>query len=187
GGNRMSSTGKRRQPKTPDGGCLSEEAVKPRGTKGVPSLPAARTGHPSAQRTTEPLLEKILDRKNLVRAYHRVVENGGAPGVDGVDVKTLKSHLQTHWEQIRKELRRGTYQPAPVRRRDIPKPGGGKRTLGIPTTTDRLIQQAMLQVLTPIFDPGFSESSFGFRPDRRPPDRAKRAKGSSDAGHPAAP
>ncbi|GGE27852.1 group II intron reverse transcriptase/maturase [Marinithermofilum abyssi] len=103
--------------------------------------------------------------------------------MDGVDVKTLKSHLQTHWAEIREDLRQGTYQPAPVRGQDIPKPGGGVRRLGIPTTTDRLIQQAILQVLTPLFDPDFSESSFGFRPGRRAQDAIQRAKGYIEAGY----
>jgi RNA-directed DNA polymerase len=179
----MSSTGKRRQQKTPDGACLSEEAVNPRGTEEGPSLPAARNGIPFPEATAYPLLEKMLERSNMIRAYKRVVANGGAPGVDGVDVKSLQSHLADHWEAIKQELRNGTYRPAPVKRRDIPKPGGRTRRLGIPTTTDRLIQQALLQVLTPIFDPGFSEHSYGFRPGRRAHDAVRKARQYIEEGY----
>jgi len=112
----MSSTGKRRQQKTPDGACLSEEAVNPRGTEEGPSLPAARNGIPFPEATAYPLLEKMLERSNMIRAYKRVVANGGAPGVDGVDVKSLQSHLADHWEAIKQELRNGTYRPAPVKK-----------------------------------------------------------------------
>lgn len=179
----MSSTGKRRQQKTPDGACLPEEAVNPRGTEKGPSLSAARNGIPFPEATAYPLLEKMLERHNMIRAYKRVVANGGAPGVDGVDVKSLRSHLADHWEAIKRELRNGTYRPAPVKRRDIPKPGGGTRMLGIPTTTDRLIQQALLQVLTPIFDPGFSEHSYGFRPGRRAHDAVRKARQTMEEGY----
>ena len=113
------------------------------------------------------LMEEVLRDENLNAAYKRLVRNGGAPGVDGMTVDDLRGHWREHGARIREELLGGRYQPQPVRRVDIPKPGGkGTRQLGIPTVLDRLIQQAMLQVLTPIFDPTFSESSFGFRPGR---------------------
>lgn len=112
------------------------------------------------------LINKVVCRENLLRAYHRVMKNKGAPGVDGVTVDTLMPYCRQHWARIRKQLLNGRYVPQPVLRVDIEKPGGGKRMLGIPTVVDRLIQQALLQVLTPIFDPTFSESSFGFRPRR---------------------
>jgi RNA-directed DNA polymerase len=97
----------------------------------------------------ESLLEKVLDRANVLAAYKRVKTNGGAAGVDGMTVDELLPFCQKHWAQIRQELLNGTYRPQPVRKVDIPKPDGGTRTLGIPTVTDRMIQQALLQVLQP--------------------------------------
>ena len=113
------------------------------------------------------LIEEVLRRENVVKAYTRVVANSGAPGVDGMTVDDLLAHCREHWPRIREEIRRGAYRPAPVKTVKIPKPGGkGKRLLGIPTVLDRLIQQALLQVLSPIFEPTFSDWSFGFRPGR---------------------
>jgi len=112
------------------------------------------------------LLEAILSRENMMAALRRVVANKGAPGVDGLPVEQLWAHLVEHWPRIREELLAGRYCPAPVRGVEIPKPGGGLRLLGIPTVVDRLIQQAMHQVLMPLFDPGFSDASYGFRPGR---------------------
>lgn len=113
-----------------------------------------------------PLMEAVIERENMARAYRRVVANGGAPGVDRMPVDALLPHLTAHWARIKEELLEDRYQPQPVRIVEIPKPGGGVRTLGIPTCVDRLIQQALQQVLTPVFDPDFSESSYGFRPNR---------------------
>jgi RNA-directed DNA polymerase len=132
---------------------------------------------------TEGLMEKVLGRDNMQQALKRVLANKGAGGVDGMTVDELKPHLVTHWEGIRKRLMNGTYQPSPVRIVEIPKPDGGMRQLGIPTVLDRLIQQAVLQVLTPIFDPGFSESSFGFRPKRSAIQAVKKAKEYVAEGH----
>lgn len=112
------------------------------------------------------LMERVVSRDNLRVAWKRVKANGGAPGIDGVSVEDFLDYAREHWPTIRQALLDGTYQPSPVRRHIIPKPGGGERMLGIPTVLDRFIQQAILQVLTPIFDPDFSESSFGFRPKR---------------------
>ncbi len=113
------------------------------------------------------LIDEILQRENLLEALRRVEQNKGAPGVDGMTVDALRTHLQENWSRIREELQSGTYRPQPVRRVDIPKPDGrGTRMLGIPTVLDRLIQQAVLQKLQPIFDPTFSDASFGFRPGR---------------------
>ena len=114
--------------------------------------------------------------KNLSKAYRRVKRNGGAPGVDGMTVSELGKYLQLNWEGIREQVLTGNYQPQPVRRAEIPKPGGGTRQLGIPTAIDRLIQQALLQVLTPIFDPDFSEWSYGFRPGRGTQDAVLMAR-----------
>ncbi len=110
--------------------------------------------------------ERMLSPENLGRALRRVRANRGAPGVDGMTTEELVPWLREHWASVRQALDAGTYRPSPVRRVVIPKPGGGERLLGVPTCLDRLIQQAIAQVLTPIFDPGFSGSSFGFRPGR---------------------
>ena len=112
------------------------------------------------------LLLAALARENLQRAWKRVRANKGAAGADGLDIGQTAEHLRTAWPVIREQLLQGTYRPIPVRRVTIPKPGGGERGLGIPTVTDRLIQQASLQVLQPILDPTFSEHSYGFRPGR---------------------
>ncbi len=121
---------------------------------------------PARPEAMDRLLEAILDRENTRAAYHRVVANRGAAGVDGTTVDELKAFLVEHWPRIKEDLLADRYRPQPVRRVDIPKVGGGTRTLGIPTVLDRLIQQAMHQVLTPLFDPGFSDASYGFRPGR---------------------
>lgn len=109
------------------------------------------------------LMEAVVERGNLWKAYERVLRNKGAAGVDGIGRSEFKAHLQRHWPTIKTKLLAGEYIPQPVRRVDLPKPQGGVRTLGIPTLTDRLIQHALDQVLQPLFEPGFSESSYGFR------------------------
>lgn len=114
----------------------------------------------------EHLLERILSKANMAMAWKRVKANHGAPGIDDISIEQFPDHTRALWRGIRESLLAGTYQPLPVRRVEIPKPTGGMRPLGIPTVLDRLIQQAIAQVLTPIFDPTFSESSFGFRPGR---------------------
>lgn len=116
---------------------------------------------------SEDLMERVLAAENLRKAWHQVKANHGAPGVDGMTIEDFPAFAREHWPSIRQALRDETYQPSPVRRTEIPKRHGqGKRMLGIPTVVDRLIQQAMAQVLGPIFDPDFSASSFGFRPGR---------------------
>jgi RNA-directed DNA polymerase len=112
------------------------------------------------------LLQAVLHSDNLSRAWKRVKSNKGKPGIDGVTVEDWAAHARLHWQDTREQIDQGRYQPQAVRRVEIPKPDGGKRLLGIPTVTDRVIQQAIAQVLTPIFDPSFSDSSFGFRPGR---------------------
>ena len=113
------------------------------------------------------LLRQVLARENLVLAWRRVKANKGSAGVDGRTIEQTAEYLRTDWPRLREELLSGRYRPAPVRRVQIPKPGGGVRELGIPTVTDRLIQQALLQVLQPLIDPTFSDHSYGFRPGRR--------------------
>jgi RNA-directed DNA polymerase len=129
-------------------------------------------------------MEEVLNRENMLAAYHRVVGNQGAPGVDGITVDELESLIHQRWEAIREEVLSGTYVPNAVRKVEIPKPGGkGVRMLGIPTVLDRLIQQALLQVLQPAFDPTFSDHSFGFRPRRSAHQALDRAKEHIAAGH----
>lgn len=122
-------------------------------------------------------MELIVSRENMMAALSRVVANKGAPGIDAMSVEQLKPHLSEHWLRIKEELLADHYRPAPVRGVEIPKPGGkGMRQLGIPTVLDRLIQQAMHQVLMPIFDPDFSTSSYGFRPGRSAHDAVLAAR-----------
>ena len=109
------------------------------------------------------LLEQVVDRRNMVKACRRVVSNGGSPGVDDMSTKDLWEWLQRNHEKLAKSLLDGSYRPQPVRLVEIEKPGGGRRGLGIPTVVDRMIQQAMHQGLNPLFDPDFSDSSFGYR------------------------
>jgi RNA-directed DNA polymerase len=116
--------------------------------------------------SAEQLMEEVCERANLVRAWKRVRSNQGSPGVDGMTIDDAKDYLREHWPSIRSQLLDGTYQPQPVKRVEIPKPGGGVRKLGVPCVVDRLIQQALLQVLQKQWDPTFSEHSYGFRPGR---------------------
>ncbi len=127
-------------------------------------------------------MEAVVERSNLLGAYERVVQNEGAPGVDGLPVSEFKPWLQRHWVRVRQDLLTGVYQPESVRKVEIPKPQGGVRTLGIPTVLDRLIQQALNQVLQPLFDPGFSASSYGFRPGRNAHQAVQAAQGYVAAG-----
>jgi RNA-directed DNA polymerase len=131
----------------------------------------------------EYLLEQILSRPNMIKAWKRVKANKGAPGVDNMPIDDFLAFAREQWEAIRSSLLAGTYQPLPVRRVEIPKATGGTRPLGIPTVLDRLIQQAMAQVLLPIFDPYFSESSFGFRPGRSAHDAVYQVRVSIRKGY----
>lgn len=129
------------------------------------------------------LMNLILSRENLIEALKRVEKNKGSHGIDGMSVKSLRRHLYENWDTLCDSLRKGTYQPNPVRRVEIPKPNGGVRLLGIPTVIDRFIQQAIAQVLTPLFDPTFSEHSYGFRPSRRGHDAVRKARGYISEGY----
>ena len=136
------------------------------------------------EQTVEVTMEEVLDRRNLMNAYHRVVKNRGAAGVDGVSVAELAELIRKRWKAIREDLLTGNYTPSPVLKVEIPKPGGkGVRMLGIPTVLDRLIQQALLQVLNELYDRTFSESSFGFRPRRSAHQALDRAQEHLRAGH----
>lgn len=128
------------------------------------------------------LMERVLSNGNILRALERVEKNKGSHGVDGMSVKILRVHLQENWHLIKDGLLNGTYIPQPVRRVEIQKPNGGVRKLGIPTVTDRFIQQSIAQVLTTIYDPTFSKYSFGFRPNKRAHDAVKLAKSYIESG-----
>ena len=134
------------------------------------------TASDPARALTNRLMEEVCQTENLNRAYRRVKANKGAPGVDGMTIAQLRSWIAEHKEELIAALLDGTYRPQPVRGVQIPKPGGGVRQLGIPTVIDRLVQQAILQVIEPLLDPTFSPSSFGFRPGRGAHDALKQAK-----------
>jgi len=145
---------------------------------------ASAAGTEETRPKAEGLLKEVLRRENLLEALKRVRSNRGAPGVDGMTVEALSPYLKGEWPRIREELLGGTYVPSPVRQVTIPKPDGkGVRTLGIPTVLDRFIQQAVLQGITPVFDPHFSGSSFGFRPGRGCHDAVRAAQGHVEAGY----
>jgi RNA-directed DNA polymerase len=127
-------------------------------------------------------MEQVVEPANLRRALRKVVSNKGKPGIDGMTVLELEPYLDAHETELCAQLLRGRYRPSPVRRVTIPKPSGGKRELGIPTVVDRLVQQAILQVLTPLIDPTFSDSSYGFRPGRSAHQAAKAAQGLAESG-----
>ena len=128
------------------------------------------------------LLSAVLARPNMQKAYARVRRNKGAAGIDGVKVSDLKAYLKCHWFEHKEALLNGTYHPQPVLKVEIPKSGGGVRQLGIPTVLDRLIQQALHQVLSPVFEPGFSESSYGFRPGRNAGQAVLQARQYAESG-----
>ena len=131
----------------------------------------------------EGVWERVFERNNLFQALKRVEGNGGAPGIDGMTVAEMRSWLKEHWLEVRAALDNGSYRPSPVRRVEIPKPDGGVRLLGIPTVIDRLIQQAIAQGLSPLFEPRFSDHSYGFRPGRSAHDAVKAAQGYIEEGY----
>jgi RNA-directed DNA polymerase len=155
--------------------AASDEAYGP-----PPEHPGTGSAKPRAGAGT--LLEAALTRENLQAAWKRVKANKGAAGVDGLDIEHTAKALRTSWAQTRQALLAGTYRPQPVRKAMIPKPDGSQRELGIPTVLDRLIQQALLQVLQPLIDPTFSEHSHGFRPGRRAHDAVKAARAYVQSG-----
>jgi RNA-directed DNA polymerase len=122
------------------------------------------------------MLERVLSRQNLISALERVERNKGSHGVDGMSVQSLRPYLKEHWDNFRAQLEDGTYQPQPVRRVEIPKPNGGMRKLGIPTVIDRFLQQAIARTLNEIYDPTFSQQSYGFRPNKRGHDAVRQAR-----------
>lgn len=139
---------------------------------------------PESPAGEEQLMEQVCERRNMQRALAQVKRNKGSAGVDGLSVQALSGYLKEHWLEIREQLLVGQYGPQPVRRVEIPKPGGsGRRKLGIPCVVDRLVQQALLQVLQPIFEPSFAEASYGFRPGRSAHQAVRRAQDHIAAGH----
>lgn len=172
----MSSRQEQRQQNSPHGSCLVEGAVKPQAKPGAPSsCPAQKEANTGKEDQT--LMEQVLERQRMQAALRRVRENKGAPGIDGMTVDELPEYLKKHWPAIKEELLAGTYKPKPVKQVEIPKPSGGVRLLGIPTVLDRLIQQALLDAMTPIFNPDFSDNSYGFRPGRNAHQAVEKARG----------
>jgi RNA-directed DNA polymerase len=161
----------------PDGPTLGHD-INGRGEAdpGVPSCDEACLAQQGRNGLGQGLLMQVLARDNMIRSWKRVEKNDGSAGVDGLSVRATRDYLKTHWPAIRAAILNGSYRPQPVRRVQIPKPDGGVRELGIPTVTDRLIQQALLQVLQPLIDPTFSEHSYGFRPGRRAHDAVLAAQ-----------
>ncbi|MGB9006064.1 MAG: group II intron reverse transcriptase/maturase, partial [Candidatus Aminicenantales bacterium] len=141
---------------------------------------AAETG-PDPAKTI--VMEEVVRKENLEKAMKQVVANKGGPGVDGMPVSELKRYLKTHWPDLKAQLLGGRYKPQPIKAADIPKPGGGTRRLGIPTVLDRFIQQALLQVMTPVYDPTFSPHSYGFRPGRNAHQAVRQAQAYIQEGY----
>ena len=149
-----------RPQKTAQVGCRCEGMLETKSNRGACSIALTETERKDG---AENLLERILERNNLNQAYLKVKRNGGSAGIDGMTVEEMLPYLKENREELLKALRSGTYKPKAVKRVEIPKPDGGKRMLGVPTVIDRMIQQAIVQVLQPIYEPLFSESSYGFR------------------------
>ena len=129
------------------------------------------------------LMRRIVSRENMVQAYKQVRKNGGAPGIDGMTLDDMKQYLSEHYESLIRSIEDGTYRPLPVRRVEIPKPDGGVRLLGVPTVIDRMVQQAVAQVLSPIFERTFSENSYGFRPGRSARQAIRKARDLYNEGY----
>jgi len=164
----------------PDRGTAGQkrEVKLPLADQRVEQSPAQDEGKASAE-----LWDKVWERQNLFAALERVERNGGAAGIDGMPVEALRPYLKEHWLEIREALDRQSYQPSPVRRVEIPKPDGGVRLLGIPTVLDRFLQQAIAQALTPLFEPRFSNHSYGFRPGRSAHQAVQQAQEYVQAGY----
>ena len=161
-----------RPQKTVKAGCPCEGMLETKSNKGACSIALTETDREDG---AENLLERILDRNNLNQAYLKVKRNGGSAGVDGMTVEEMLPYLREHREELLESLRSERYKPKAVRRVEIPKPDGGKRMLGVPTVIDRMIQQAIVQVLQPMYEQFFSENSYGFRPKRSAQQAMKQA------------
>ena len=170
----------RGEQKTGKAGCSCEGTVETESSGKARSIAPLE---PAEKGGAESLLEKILHRDNLNAAYKRVKQKGGAAGVDGMTVDEMLPYLRENREELIASIRGGWYKPKPVRRVEIPKPDGGVRLLGVPTVIDRMVQQAVLQVLQPIFEPKFSDSSYGFRPGRSAHQAITKAKEYYEEGY----
>lgn len=168
-----------------EGPNISQEGACPAsGTaQHVPNVKLSAGGREQKPVLSENLLERVLSPENLHAAWKQVKRNKGAPGVDGISIEDYPQWAKLHWAATRRALEGGYYIPQPVKRVEIPKPNGGIRLLGIPTVNDRVIQQAISQVLTPIIDPTFSKSSHGFRPGRNAHGAVKQVKGFIEEGY----
>lgn len=171
----MRTRQEQRQPNISKESCPEKAAVNPPESSGVPSDCPEQQAK-DIDKDPSKLMEQVLERSRMQAALKKVKSNKGAPGIDGMTVEELPAYLKENWQSIREQLLSGTYKPQPVRRVEIPKPGGGVRMLGIPTVLDRLIQQALQETLTPIFDPEFSEASYGFRPGRSAHQAVRKAQ-----------
>ena len=161
------------------GGCLQRDSVEHKEYAEAYSTETRKT----EEKDGADLLEKVLDRNNLNRAYKRVKANKGASGIDGMTVDEALPWLKENGGELLEKIRQGKYKPSPVRRVEIPKDNGGIRKLGIPTVIDRIIQQAIAQVLTPIYEPKFSDGSYGYRPHRSAKDAILKVKEYADEGY----
>ena len=162
-----------------NGGCPQRDSAEHEEYAGARSIDRRET----EEEDGADLLERILDRDNLNRAYKRVKANKGAPGIDGMTVEDALPWLREHREKLLDQIRMGKYKPQPVRRKEIPKPDGGIRKLGIPTVIDRIIQQAIAQQLTPIYEPLFSDGSYGYRPGRSAQMAIQKVKAYAEQGY----
>ena len=162
-------------------GCPQKDSTECEGYAGARS--AVRPGSEETAGRSRNLLERILGRDNLNNAYKRVKANKGAPGVDGMTVEEALPWLKEHGQELKESIRSGKYKPMPVRRKEIPKPDGGVRKLGIPTVKDRIVQQAIAQQLTPLYEPKFSEGSYGYRPGRSAQDAIFKIRGYAEEGY----
>lgn len=164
-----------------NGGCPQRDSTECKGYAGVQSAGRPENGETAGGGRN--LLEMILNRDNLNRAYKRVKANKGAPGVDGMTVEEALPWLKEHGEELREGIRSGKYKPTPVRRKEIPKADGGVRKLGIPTVKDRIVQQAIAQQLVPMYEPKFSDGSYGYRPGRSAQDAIFKLRGYAEEGN----
>jgi group II intron reverse transcriptase/maturase len=176
--------GERKTPGRP-GGCRAEGRVETEGQAGARSMRkrSFRRHREPANGDNVELLEKVLSIDNMFDACGRVVRNGGSAGVDGMTVEELQPYLIQHYRELVESIRGGWYQPKPVKRVEIPKPDGGKRQLGVPTVIDRMVQQALVQVLQPVFEATFSDSSYGFRPKRSAHQAIEQARRYGEEGN----
>jgi group II intron reverse transcriptase/maturase len=157
---------------TGNGGCLQRDSTECKEYAGARSVVPPEREEMAGREPN--LLEKVLDRDNLNRAYKRVKANKGAPGVDGMTVEEALPWLKEHGKELTDSIRQGKYKPDPVRRKEIPKPDGGVRKLGIPSVKDRIVQQGIAQVLTPIYEPLFTDGCYGYRPGKSAQDAIRR-------------